>query len=180
MTFLRQGKVSHHTALYWSIGLLLIAIGIVVVKALYYPGSYKSDEVIVQPTGAATTTLPERSQQPVQANQPFEFDAATIANQQAACVADLQKTTTENNTEYAKGSILVSFKGDFSFAQAQALLARYELKIQTEEQSEESFKANNILTVLVPKGYEFSAICILRGDSEVKYAGLNVLFSLHQ
>jgi hypothetical protein len=98
----------------------------------------------------------------------------------STCIAALRKETTAAKREYEKGSMLVTFKSGISFDEAKAILATYGVSIKSETSSKASFSSRQLITGAFTPGEEFSKICIVRQDERIKFAGLNVIFNLHE
>ncbi|MBX4198386.1 hypothetical protein KW782_03570 [Candidatus Parcubacteria bacterium] len=98
----------------------------------------------------------------------------------SACSMALKQETLSKKTEYEKGTVLVTFKAGASYKQAKEILATYGISIQNETSSTESFNARRLITGAFTPGEEFTKICFLRADERIAYAGLNIIFNLHE
>lgn len=97
---------------------------------------------------------------------------------QAKCEADLKREVAARKSSYEPGSVLVSFVGGTTFAEAKAFLDSRGLALHNGPSLEESYKAQGWLSVAVPKGTEFKYACLLREFPIVKYANVNPVFKL--
>jgi hypothetical protein len=112
-------------------------------------------------------------------------DAATRAadkklSLQKECIQKLTADIAEKKLSYEKGTLLASFKDGTTFDQAEARVRSYQLRIQNRSQAQQSFDSNRIVSVVVPEGSELEKICILRSDTLVRTATINILFDLHE
>ncbi len=56
----------------------------------------------------------------------------------------------------------------------------YGISIQNEANAQKSFSSRRLITGAFTPGEEFSKICLLRRDGRTAYAGLNLIFKLHE
>ena len=106
---------------------------------------------------------------------------ATDTNSTAlSCTETLRGDVASKKESYAKGQILVTFKKDQTYQDSKNTLAVYGLVIQNENNSQASFSARHLVTAAVAPSQEITKVCLLRNDSHIVFAGLDLYFGLHE
>lgn len=155
-----------------NIIIALLVIIIVILGGLYFfnrPVQYEKVEV------TKTTTDTKSSDVSV-----VQTNNTKTLSPEAQCEADLVQGLKDDNADYEKGSVIVTFLSGVTFADAKTLVQGKGFAIQDESTANANFVTNHRFIVTVPSGKEFSTVCSLRKESIVKYAGVNELFQLHQ
>jgi cytoskeletal protein RodZ len=160
--------------------LVLIIVFLVVV----FGGRWFMDRYTIQPiqnktSSQSTETKNTPKSQTEQASlQPQATSSETT--QAPSCSQTLSDSLAKNKQTYVKGQILVTFTPDQTYETAKAVLAVYGLSVRNEVDSTSSFSSRHLITAAVAPGDEIAKVCELRGDSHVKYAGLDLYFTIHQ
>jgi hypothetical protein len=162
---------------------LLLAIFIV----LIFGGRYifnntlpKDDRVKV-----SDTQQQEQEKNAVSSDSMKETATQSVVNtstttKSLSCAEQVKADLTAKKQSYAKGQILVTFATGVEYTKAKDVLSVYGLVVQNEIDSQNSFKSRHLITAAVAPGQEIAKVCLLRNDSQVKYAGLDLYFGLHE
>jgi hypothetical protein len=159
-----------------------VALLIVAFVGLSLAGRYLYTNII---NGEKTSSSDTSAVRPFDAGSSMRSKVATSSNQNnsesiSECIANLDDDIKSNKTNYQKGTILVKFKSTVTFDSAISTLATYGLTPDDKNQTESDYSLNRVIIAKVPAKSETSKICVIKRDISVSYAGLNVLFSLHE
>ena len=160
---------------------LLVGLFIVIVaggRMLYKPSRSSDLEINNAPVSNSTkgsSTSPKAVPQSA-AQKPAQDEDNSLSG----CSTKLQQETTAAKRQYEKGTILVTFKSDVSYDDAKDILATYGIAVQSEASAQNTFKGRHLITGAFTPGEEFIKTCLLRRDGRIAYAGLNIIFTLHE
>jgi hypothetical protein len=154
--------------------LLVLGFIIVVLVGRYFLPTYHG-------SASSENLQPSVSPQSISTNASVSTSSnPTIDPSVSTCISTLTDETAKAHTEYEKGSLLVTFKDGPTYAEAKEIVAAYGISIKNDPSAKTSFDARRLIIGTFTPGEEFSKICLVRQDSHVKYAGLNVIFNLHE
>jgi hypothetical protein len=133
----------------------------------------------------ATTTNQKGMPQPESKSQAAQQKTVQKAPEEseetlAGCSTRLRQETTAAKREYEKGTLLVTFKSDITYTQAKDILATYGVSVQNEANAKSTFNSRHLITGAFTPGEEFTKVCLLKRDGRIAFAGLNLIFNLHQ
>jgi hypothetical protein len=133
----------------------------------------ESQELNTQPTPKPSPELKPQS---------VTSKPTSVASEEsiASCAERLTQETTAAKKEYDKGTILVTFKSGLTYEEAKALLATYGIRVQSEASAQTTYENTRLITGALASGEEFTKICLIKRDQRIAYAGLNVIFNLHE
>lgn len=97
-----------------------------------------------------------------------------------SCTDTIRADIEQKKQSFVKGQILVTFSKEVTYAKARDVLSVYGLVIQNEMESQRSFASRQLITAAVAPGQEIVKICQLRSDAQIKYAGLDLYFNIHE
>lgn len=97
-----------------------------------------------------------------------------------SCAETLSEELKKDNVDYEKGSVIVSFLPSVSLGFAKEIFQKAGVQVIDESFVDQNFATTHRMTGQVSVGQELTKVCLLREDSNVKYAGVNELFTLHE
>lgn len=156
----------------------LFVILVVAGRLIYNPSDVDKNAEITPVVEDAQTVAPVTKTEPKQSVAPKATDESEETL--AACTTRLRQETTAKKTEYEKGTMLVTFNTGMTYLQAKDMLATYGISVKNETSAKSSFQSRSLITGAFTPGEEFTKICLMRRDERVKFAGLNVIFNLHE
>ncbi len=136
-----------------------------------------ADVKALPPEAASSTAASQTNDSSLKNTQAQATDTNASA---PSCAQNLAAEIISKKESYAKGQILVTFKKGETYQDSKNVLAVYGLVIQNENNSQASFAARRLVTAAVSPGQEIVKVCLLRSDSHVVYAGLDLYFGLHE
>ena len=167
--------------------LVLIFLVVVLIGRTFFSGKKTTVEISNTPSGKSQVEQKEESANIVQEESAAEARAQADDQPQVntpaenlACIEKERAAAKAAADGHAEGTILVGFKTGVSFSDAKNTLALYGMKVQLEAQAKESYPSNRLLTAVVNKGEEFAKICQIRVHANVRYSGINPIFTLHE
>lgn len=137
--------------------------------------TYKSNEVQESNTAPVVEKENTTSVVPQKMEDAYSDDTTPAVLPSDTCEKDLISKLKSEKTEYEKGRILVGFKKEISFSDAQAVLKKYDLTPVLASVDEDSYNSMRLLTVNVPTGREPYFVCYLKSDSSIRYTNVNIL-----
>ncbi len=105
---------------------------------------------------------------------------ATTTPRAPTCAETIQQDLKAKKQSFAKGQILVTFVPTKTYIEAKAVLSNYGLVVQNENDSQASYASRKLITAVVAPGQEIAKVCLLRNDANIKFAGLDLYFGLHE
>lgn len=132
-------------------------------------------------TGTASTTKNTSSTTKNNVlSDPQTFSSSSASSTEPSCQEKIRADLAAKKESYERGHILVTFTKDVDYGKAKDILAVYGLVVSNEVVSQESFALRHYITAAVTPGEEIAKVCLLRNDSHVRFAGLDLYFSLHE
>ncbi|MDQ3014790.1 MAG: hypothetical protein M3Q73_02930 [bacterium] len=147
-------------------------------RLIYKPSDADQKAEITPVVEDSQTVAPVAKTEPKQTIAPKAADESEETL--ASCTTRLRQETTAKKTEYEKGTMLVTFNTGMTYTQAKDMLATYGITVKNETSAKSSFQSRNLITGAFTPGEEFTKICLMRRDERVRFAGLNVIFNLHE
>ncbi len=154
-----------------TIIIFILSIIIVVLAILYLTDKKAVEYVKPETVPQDVAVLPKDSSK-----------VSTVENVSVSkpCADTLALELKKDNTDYEKGSVIVSFQTNLSLQDAKSILQKASIEIIDETFVDQNFATTHRMTGKVAVGEELEKVCLLREDSGIKYAGVNELFTLHQ
>jgi hypothetical protein len=157
------------------IGFFLVVV--IVGRLLFFQNPSSAGPV--SPSGQSAVTGQNQSGAGLSSASSLTASSSAAAAEVSTCASALAQKTEANDIQYATGTILAVFNSGLSLDQASSVLSGYGFSIEQGSNPNDTFPTYHLVTVAVPAGDEFTAICQLEADSDIHSATLNTLFSLH-
>lgn len=144
---------------------------IIVVLAILYLTDKKSVEYVKPETMAQDIAIATDDSKKVSTSE-----STVVAK---SCADTLALELKNDNTDYEKGSVIVSFQSNILLPDAKIILGKLNISLQDEVFVVQNFATTHRVIGNVKVGDELTVVCSLRENKDVKYAGVNELFTLH-